>query len=61
MPRELMNLNHLRVFHAVASAGSITAAAHSLEVSQPAVSKQLADLEAPLGVSRGEPAFANLR
>jgi DNA-binding transcriptional LysR family regulator len=44
-----MNLNHLRVFHAVATAGSITAAARSLLVSQPAVSKQLADLEDALG------------
>jgi DNA-binding transcriptional LysR family regulator len=45
-----MNLNHLRVFHAVASTGSVTAAARSLEVSQPAVSKQLGDLEDSLGV-----------
>jgi DNA-binding transcriptional LysR family regulator len=44
-----MNLNHLRVFHAVAAAGSITAAARVLLVSQPAVSKQLADLEDALG------------
>jgi DNA-binding transcriptional LysR family regulator len=44
-----MNLNHLRVFHAVAAAGSITAAARALQVSQPAVSKQLADLEDALG------------
>lgn len=44
-----MNLNHLRVFHAVAQAGSITAAARSLQVSQPAVSKQLGELEGVLG------------
>jgi DNA-binding transcriptional LysR family regulator len=44
-----MNLNHLRVFHAVAAAGSITAAARALQVSQPAVSKQLGDLEDALG------------
>jgi DNA-binding transcriptional LysR family regulator len=44
-----MNLNHLRVFHAVAVAGSITGAARSLQVSQPAVSKQLGDLENALG------------
>jgi DNA-binding transcriptional LysR family regulator len=44
-----MNLNHLRVFHTVAGAGSITAAARALHVSQPAVSKQLADLEDALG------------
>lgn len=44
-----MNLNHLRVFHAVASAGSLTAAARVLQVSQPAVSKQLGDLEDAVG------------
>lgn len=44
-----MNLNHLRVFHAVASAGTVTSAARVLQVSQPAVSKQLAELEAALG------------
>ncbi|MBS1119225.1 MAG: LysR family transcriptional regulator [Deltaproteobacteria bacterium] len=44
-----MNLHHLRVFHAVAVAGSITAAARALQVSQPAVSKQLGDLEDSLG------------
>jgi len=45
-----MNLNHLRVFHAVAVAGSITAASRALQVSQPALSKQLGDLEDALGV-----------
>jgi DNA-binding transcriptional LysR family regulator len=44
-----MNLNHLRVFHAVAVAGSITGAARGLQVSQPAVSKQLGELENALG------------
>ena len=44
-----MNLNHLRVFHAVAVAGSITGAARTLQVTQPAVSKQLAFLEDALG------------
>lgn len=44
-----MNLNHLRVFHAVATAGSITAAARALQISQPAVSKQLGELEHALG------------
>jgi DNA-binding transcriptional LysR family regulator len=47
--RSSMNINHLRVFHAVAEAGSITAAARTLAVSQPAVSKQLGDLEDALG------------
>jgi len=45
-----MNLNHLRVFHAVATAGSVTAAGRVLDVSQPSVSKQLLELEEALGV-----------
>jgi DNA-binding transcriptional LysR family regulator len=44
-----MNLNQLRVFHAVAEAGSVTAAARGLRVSQPSVSKQLVELENALG------------
>jgi DNA-binding transcriptional LysR family regulator len=45
-----MNLNHLRVFHAVAAASSLTAAARELQISQPAVSRQLSDLEDALGM-----------
>jgi DNA-binding transcriptional LysR family regulator len=45
-----MNLHQLRTFFAVATTGSVTAAARSLTVSQPGVSKQLAELEAALGV-----------
>lgn len=44
-----MNLNQLRVFAAVAKEQSITRAAQVLKISQPAVSKQLADLEAAVG------------
>jgi len=44
-----MNLNQLRVFTAVYREGSLTRAAQTLEISQPAVSKQLSDLEADLG------------
>lgn len=40
-----MNLNHLRVFASVAQHGSLTRAARELRVSQPAISKQLNDLE----------------
>ena len=43
-----MNLNHLAVFHAVAEEGSISRGAARLFISQPAVSKQLAELERSL-------------
>jgi DNA-binding transcriptional LysR family regulator len=43
-----MNLNHLRVFASVAEHGSLTRAARELNVSQPAISKQLGDLEEDL-------------
>lgn len=45
-----MNWNHLAIFHAVAEERSITNAAKRLFISQPAVSKQLAELEKTLGV-----------
>src|SRR6516162_7621516 len=45
-----MNLNHLAVFHAVAQTGSMTLGAVRLDISQPAVSKQVQDLERALGV-----------
>lgn len=48
---EPMNLNQLRAFAAIAEEGSVTRAARRLAVSQPALSKQLSDLEASLGVS----------
>ena len=40
-----MNLRHLEAFRAVMVSGSVTQAAQSLNLSQPAVSKMLADLE----------------
>jgi len=43
-----MHLNHLFVFHAVAQEGNISRAAARLMVSQPAVSKQLKELERSL-------------
>lgn len=46
-----LNLNQLRVFRSVCDAGSITGAARELRISQPAASKQLAELEASLGVT----------
>ncbi|QOV89636.1 LysR substrate-binding domain-containing protein [Humisphaera borealis] len=44
-----MNLNHLAVVHAVATEQSVSRAADRLMVSQPAVSKQLRELEKQLG------------
>ncbi|MFT4570161.1 MAG: DNA-binding transcriptional LysR family regulator [Hyphomicrobiaceae bacterium] len=46
-----MNLNHLRVFAAVAETANVTRAASHLCISQPAVSKQLAEFEATLGIT----------
>ena len=44
-----LNYHHLRYFHAVATEGGLTAAARALNVSQSAVSAQLAALEDRLG------------
>jgi DNA-binding transcriptional LysR family regulator len=45
-----MNRNHLALFHAVAKARSISRGAEAIRVSQPAVSKQIGELEEALGV-----------
>jgi DNA-binding transcriptional LysR family regulator len=45
-----MNLNHLAIFHAVAQTGSMTLGAERLDISQPAVSKQVQELESFLRV-----------
>jgi DNA-binding transcriptional LysR family regulator len=45
-----MNRNHLALFHTVAQAGSISRGAAMARISQPAVSKQIAELEDALGV-----------
>ncbi|HTY88045.1 MAG TPA: LysR family transcriptional regulator [Candidatus Acidoferrum sp.] len=44
-----MNRNHLALFHAVAQAGGISRGAQRVRVSQPAVSKQIRELEEALG------------
>jgi LysR family transcriptional activator of nhaA len=44
-----LNFNHLRYFHAVAHAGSLTRAAERLNLSQSALSVQLRSLEEALG------------
>ena len=46
-----MELRHLRYFVAVAEAGSFVKAARALRVAQPAVSRQVQDLERELGVT----------
>lgn len=44
-----LNLNHLRILRAVLDEGSITGAAAVLRISQPAVSRQLAEFESTVG------------
>lgn len=45
-----MNLHHLKVFLAVAEAGGISAGAARLHISQPAVTREIRELEASVGV-----------
>src|SRR5690606_41972834 len=45
-----MNLHHLKVFLAVAEAGSISRGAESLHISQPAVTREIREPEASLGL-----------
>jgi LysR family nitrogen assimilation transcriptional regulator len=47
---KLMHLRTLRYFVAVADAGSLTAAAAAIPIAQPALTRQMRDLEAELGV-----------
>jgi LysR family nitrogen assimilation transcriptional regulator len=46
-----VNLRTLRYFVAIADAGSFTAAAVAVSIAQPALTRQMRDLEAELGVS----------
>ena len=46
-----MNLHHLRVFHAAAEAGGITAGAERLRISQPAASREIRELEVRLSLT----------
>ncbi|MGN6591786.1 MAG: LysR family transcriptional regulator [Terriglobales bacterium] len=45
----MLNFNHLRLFQAASEAGNVSRAAERLRLSQPAVSKQIRELEAHLG------------
>jgi DNA-binding transcriptional LysR family regulator len=45
------NLNQLRIFSEISKAGNITRAAERLKLSQPAVSKQLVELEQSVGMA----------
>ncbi|MHC1481331.1 LysR family transcriptional regulator [Frateuria aurantia] len=45
-----MNLHHLAIFNAVAEHGSIATASKKLHLTQPAISRELKDFEARLGV-----------
>ena len=53
-----MTLDDIRMFLAIARTGSLTAAAQSLYVSQPALSKRLARFEQELGATLTEPVNA---
>lgn len=46
-----MDWNHIRAFHATAVAGSLSAAARQLGLTQPTLSRQVLALEADLGVA----------
>jgi len=45
-----MNLHHLAVFHAVAQNASVSLASRQMHISQPAISRELKQLETRLGV-----------
>ena len=47
----IMDWDKLRIFHAVAEAGSFTHAGEKLNLSQSAVSRQISALEDSLGIS----------
>ena len=48
---KMMDWNHIRAFHATAAAGSLSAAARQLGLTQPTLSRQVLALETDLGVT----------
>src|SRR3954470_3517475 len=56
-----MELRHLRYFVAVAEAENVTRASAKLRVAQPAISRQVRDLEEELGVPLFERSAKSLR
>jgi DNA-binding transcriptional LysR family regulator len=46
-----LDWNHIRAFHATATTGSLSAASRQLSLTQPTLSRQVAALEAALGVA----------
>lgn len=47
--RRRLNIRHLEAFYAVSLLGSVSAAAEALNLTQPAISKQIASLETDIG------------
>jgi LysR family transcriptional regulator, cyn operon transcriptional activator len=56
-----MELRHLRYFVSVAESGSVSKAADRVRISQPALSRQIHDLESELKVALFEPSGRRLR
>jgi len=56
-----MELRHIRYFVAIAEAGTITQAAKELHISQPALSRQIRDLEREIGLVLLERSGRNVR
>ncbi|HXW65873.1 MAG TPA: LysR family transcriptional regulator, partial [Burkholderiaceae bacterium] len=61
MPRRQLTVRQLEVLEAVSRAGSVTAAASALHLTQPAVSMQLRQLEEQLQLSLFEPVGRGLQ